>query len=231
MPAHIIWMMGLLEAVTVPLVVALPAWTGTALKNPLHGLVVGFAGVVIVFYCISLALDKLNIFVLGKTVVGIRILASAFWGGLILALIFVLQQALKSMPVVGYPFREMILGFLSVGGAVFICGAVYARCALLIPLLEIQLRTSDGLLAIRKFSLWRFALWAGCYEGIALPIIWASNFYPGHKLVAAILTGFAGGLAGATVIWLMAKIFRILPFMLVEQVLQDGQITVPKTSS
>lgn len=216
MPAHVIWIMGLLETVTVPLVAGLPVWTGTALKNPLHGIFVGFAGVVILFYCISLALDRLNIFIFGKKVTGISIFSSAAWGGLLLLFIFIIQHALQPLIVFGYPFKEIILGFFSAGGAVACTAALYPACCFLLPFLKITIRTSEGMLDIRKFSLWRFALWAGTYEGIALPVILLWGFFPKNHIAVSIITGLIGGITGGATVWLAAQAKRVLPFLVFE---------------
>jgi len=215
-PAHVIWMMGLLETVTVPLVAGLPVWTGTALKNPLHGMVVGFAGVVLLFCCISLVLGRLNFFLFGKKVTGISICSSAVWGGLLLSFIFIIQHVLSTFIVFGYPFKEMILGFFSAGGAVVFAAALYPAGCFLLPVLKIAVRISGGTLEIRKFSSWRFALWAGIYEGIALPVILLWGFFPENHIPAAIITGLIGGIAGGATVWLAARTKRALPFLVFE---------------
>ncbi|MGB5216717.1 MAG: hypothetical protein WBN66_00325 [Smithella sp.] len=220
-PAYFIWMMGLLEAITVPLVVALPAWTGTGLKNPLHGMVVGFAGVLILFYVINRLLGALRMNLWNSPVIGISIFSSAFWSGLILALIFSIQHVLKYRFPFDYPFKEIIVGFCCAGGAVLICGLIYRIVADRFPFLSINILMSTGAFQVKNFSLWRFSFWAGVYESVALPVILIWSFYPRHQAVVAVITGLAGGIVGGACIWLMAMIFKEPAFIVLDKVTAD----------
>ncbi len=216
-PVHFIWIMGLLEAITVPLVVAIPLWTQTAFKNPLHGIVVGFVGIVILFYGLNLLLRKLNIALMEVPVTSISVFASAFWSGVILALIFLIQLNLKSLIPFGYPFKEAILGFFSAGGAIFLAALIYQACIVRFPFLAIAIRTSDSMFLVKKISLWRFSLWSGVYESIALPIILLWSFYPRWAVTAAVITGLMGGFAGGGLIWLISLKHRRMGFIVLEK--------------
>jgi hypothetical protein len=46
---HLIWIFGLLEMITVPLVVLLPKVFSIGVKSPLEGALVGFLGVLVLF--------------------------------------------------------------------------------------------------------------------------------------------------------------------------------------
>jgi hypothetical protein len=220
-PAHFIWIMGLLEAITVPLVVAMPAWTGTALKNPLHGIVVGFAGVLFLFYIVNRLLGLLRMTLLDDPVIGVSIFSSAVWSGLILALIFSIQYGLKYRIPFEYPLKEVIIGFCCAGGAVFLFGLIYRIVAARLPFLSINIKTTTGGFQVKTFSLWRLAFWSGIYESIALPIILIWTFYPRHQTAVAIFTGLAGGIAGGAFIWLITMVFRKPAFIILDKVTAD----------
>lgn len=217
-PACFICMMGLLEAITVPLVVAIPAWTGTGLKNPLHGMVVGFAGVLVLFYIINRLLGALRLSLWNNPIIGISIFSSAFWSGLVLALIFSIQHVLKLRIPLDYPFKEIIVGFCCAGGAVFLCGLIYRMVVARFPFFGINIRMPAGAFQVKNFSLWRFAFWSGLYESVALPVILIWSFYPRHQAIVAVITGLAGGLTGGACIWLMAMIFKKPAFIVLDKV-------------
>lgn len=206
--AHFIWIMGLLEAITVPLVVMLPFWTNTTLKNPLHGILVGFTGVLILFYFLNRLMSKLNIRLMNVPVTGISVFSSALWSGLILALIFGIQYGLKCVIHLVYPIKEIILGFFSAGGAIFLTGLIYRFSVSSLPSLAVKIRTPEGVLRIDDFSLWSFSLWSGLYESVALPIILIWSFCVSHQGFAAVATGLAGGLAGGALIWFASGIVK-----------------------
>jgi hypothetical protein len=203
--AHFIWIMGLLEAITVPLVVMLPFWTRTALKNPLHGILVGFAGVMILFYFLNLLMARLNLLLRGAPVTSISVFPSALWSGLILALIFGIQYGLKAMIALAYPIREILLGFLSAGGAIALTGLLYRVSASRWPFLAVKIQTRADVFRMDGFSVRSFSLWSGVYESVALPIILVWTFCAPHQGVAAIATGLAGGLVGGAFIWVASR--------------------------
>jgi hypothetical protein len=204
---HIIWMMALLELITVPIVVIIPKMTNTGLKNPLHGIIIGFIGVTVLLYCINRFLGKLNFHLGEYRISGISIFASAFWSGLILAIIFGIQHYLKAVLRLDYPIMEMASGFFSVGGAMLSSGLIYRAFIRILPFLSIKIDTKDELFIIENYSLLRISLLAGVYEAIALPIILIWTFYPAHQAVAAAITGIVGGLIGGFMIWLLSVLY------------------------
>jgi hypothetical protein len=197
----------LLELITVPMVVIIPKITSTDIKNPLHGIVVGFFGVTLLFYCINRLLGKLNIH-LGEYRIGsISIFTSALWSSFILALIFVIQQFLKTVLFFNYPIREIAFGFFSAGGAIFFIGVLYRQVIKCVPSLSILIGTEKNSFIVENYSLLKIALLAGTYEAIALPIILLWMNYPEHQIVAAAFTGVIGGFVGGTMIWLLSALF------------------------
>ena len=203
---HLIWIMGLLELITVPLVVIIPRLTGTTLKNPLHGIAVGFVGIIVLLCCINPFLSRLSINLVGGNIRRISVLSSAFWSALILALIFIFQMIFGFAISFGYPWKEIILGLVSAGGAVFCSSLLYRLLVHILPLLAVTIKTSNGLFVIEQFSLMRFSVFAAIYEGVALPIISIWRLVADHEAQTSIITGLAGGIAGALSLWLISSV-------------------------
>ena len=203
---HLVWIMGLLELITVPLVVIIPRLTGTALKNPLHGMAVGFVGIIVLFFCINPFLPRLGISLMDGKIRRFSILSSAFWSALILAMIFVLQMILGFVIPFSHPWKEIMLGLASAGGAVFFSILLYRVFVHVLPFLAISIRTTAGLFVIERFSLIRFSVFAAIYEGVALPIISIWKLAAEHVVLTSMVTGLAGGIAGALSLWLISLV-------------------------
>ena len=203
---HLIWIMGLLELITVPLVVIIPRLTGTTLKNPLHGIAVGFVGIIVLLCCINPFLSRLSINLVGGNIRRISVLSSAFWSALILALIFIFQMIFGFAISFGYPWKEIILGIVSAGGAVFCSSLLYRMLVHILPFLAITIKTTNGLFVIEQFSLIKFSIFAAIYEGVALPIISIWRLVADHEAQTSIITGLAGGIAGALSLWLISSV-------------------------
>jgi hypothetical protein len=197
----------LLELITVPIMVILPKITSTGLKNPLHGIVVGFVGVSALFYCVNRFLEKSNFHLGEHRVNGIRIFTSAAWSGFILAFIFAIQQFLKATVMFQYPMEEIALGFFSAGGAILFSGLLY-RCVIrFVPSFSILIHTAGGNFIVENYSLLKISFLAGIYEAIALPIIVFWTVYPEHQIIAAAIAGMIGGSVGGMLIWIISALF------------------------
>jgi hypothetical protein len=201
---HLVWMMGLLELITVPLVVIIPQLTGTTLKNPLHGIVVGFVGIIVLFCCINPFLSRLNINLTENRIRRFSVLSSGFWSSLVLALIFVFQMILGFVIPFSYPWKEIVLGLISAGGAVFCSSLVYRMLVHALPFLAVSIETTEKVFIIERLSLMRFSLFAAIYEGVALPIISAWKLATKHEALISMVTGLSGGMAGALSLWLIS---------------------------
>jgi hypothetical protein len=204
---HFIWIAALLEFITVPMVVLLSKLTSTGLKNPLHGILVGFVGVSALFYCINRLLDKLDFHLGEYRVRSIHIFTSAFWSGFILALIFAIQQFLKTTVSFDYPAKEIVLGFLSAGGAVLFSGLFYRVVIKFAPFFSVRIHTAGGNFIVENYSLLKISFLAAMYEAIALPILVFWTFYPEHQIIAAAIAGIIGGAVGGMMIWILSVLF------------------------
>jgi hypothetical protein len=206
---HFVWIMGLLELITVPLVVIIPRLTGTTLKNPLHGIVVGFVGIIVLFCCINPLLSRLNISLMDGKIMRFSVLSSAFWSAFILALIFLFQMILGFVIPFSYPWKEIILGVGSAGGAVFCSSLVYRIFVYALPFLAVSIKTTERLFVIEQFSVMCFSVFAAIYEGVALPIISIWKLVTEYEVLISVVTGLAGGMAGALSLWLFSFVAAV----------------------
>jgi len=209
---HLIWVFGLLEMITVPLVAWLPSISSLAAKSPVQGAVVGFAGVVILFFILNCILRKLRFGMEGERVTKISILPAAVWNTLLLALIFGIQKICGIVVINSWIPRYVLAGFVSVFGAVFITVTLYRWVSRYIPCLRLSFRTAQHGYTVKKIDVLNLSLTAGIYEAIALPFIllWllADSLVP----VVAGLTGLAGGLLGAGAVVVLFNNTRLLHF-------------------
>lgn len=207
---HLIWIFGLLEMITVPLVAWLPQISSLQTKSPWQGAVVGFLGVIVLFLILNHTISKLKIRMEGEPVIKISILQAAFWNTLFLSLIFLIQKIAGLWVIDSWIPRYLFAGFFSVFGAVLITLPVYGWAGHYIPLLRISVTTSRYTYSVKRISVMGLALLGGLYEAIALPLIllWqkAESLVP---LVAAI-TGLAGGVVGCSIIAILYNQLNLL---------------------
>lgn len=195
-----IWIFGLLEMITVPLVAWLPQISSLQTKSPWQGAVVGFLGIIILFFIVNKTIFKLKAQINGETITKISVLPAALWNTLLLALIFGIQKIVGLILIDSWILRYMLAGFVSVFGAVLITLSVYSIIYKRIAFLRISIKTHQHNYSIKNISVVIIALLAGSYEAIALPLIllW-QKAESGISLTAAI-TGLAGGVLGCSII-------------------------------
>ncbi len=197
---HFIWIFGLLEMITVPLVAWFPDLTSIGVKSPLEGAMVGFIGIIILFRILNSILPRLRLKIEGQTVTRISILPSAVWNTLFLALIFAIQKLVCLIPFRSWILQEMLTGFVSTFGAVFITLFIYHEMCKNVLLIRISIKTSGSRYTIKIFSILTLAIMAGVYEAIALPVILIWQKVTADVVLVAVLTGFTGGVLGCCVV-------------------------------
>jgi len=197
---HLIWIFGLLEMITVPLVAWLPQVSSLQTKSPWQGAVVGFIGVIVLFLIVNKTISRLKVQIDGETITKISILPAALWNTLLLALIFGLQKIVGLIVIDSWILRYFLAGFLSVFGAVLITLSVYSVCYKYIAPLRISIKTNQHRYSIKKISIVILALLAGGYEAIALPIILLWQKAESNVPLVAAIMGFTGGIIGCTII-------------------------------
>lgn len=190
---HLILIFGLLEAITVPLVAWLPQVSALQTKSPWQGAVVGFLGIIILFFIVNQFISKLKIQINDETVIKVSILPAAIWNTLLLALIFGIQKIVGEIVIESWILRYMLAGFVSVFGAVVITLAIYQMSYNKIKFLRISITTRLHNYSIKTISITIIALLGGIYEAIALPIILIWQKAQVNVPLIAAITGFTGG--------------------------------------
>jgi hypothetical protein len=207
---HLIWIFGLLEMITVPMVAWLPQITSLQTKSPWQGAVVGFFGVVVLFLILNSMIFRLKIRVDGEVVKKISVLPAALWNTLFLALIFGIQKIAGMTGIESWVPRYMFAGFVSVSGAVLITLLVYGRIGHIIPCLRLYVRTTRYMYPVRKFPVMMVALLAGAYEATALPLIMLWQKAESEVPLVAAVTGLAGGVVGCSAIVILFNRLKFL---------------------
>lgn len=197
---HLIWIFGLLEMITVPLVAWLPQVSSLQTKSPWQGAVVGFLGIIVLFFIVNKTIFKLKAQINGETMTKISVLPAALWNTLLLALIFGIQKIVGLILIDSWIVRYMLAGFISVFGAVLITLSVYSMIHKRISLLRISIKTNQHYYSVKKISVIAIALLAGSYEAIALPLILLWQKAESNVPLTAAITGFAGGVLGCSII-------------------------------
>lgn len=200
LPVHLIWIFGLLEMITVPLVAWLPRVSSLQTKSPWQGAVVGFIGVALLFLIVNKTIPKLKFQINSEPILKISILPAALWNMLLLALIFGLQKMVGLIVIESWILRYALAGFISVFSAVWISLSVYSISYNYIVPLRITIKTNQHRYSVKKVSVVILALLAGVYEAIALPLILLWQKSESNVPMIAAITGLAGGVLGCSII-------------------------------
>lgn len=228
---HLVWLFALLEGITVPLV-PLFLESGPNVRSTAHpvsfatrmaiigvyGVAIGFVGAFIISLLLNyVAFRRLEIRLNGAVIVRVtRPIAIGLWGGLLLALIFCIQQCVGGLLVFSLTVNLMLLGFVSAAGAIIITTCVYLLAAKAAPRLGIQLDTTDQRLALTGVPILSFAVLVGLYEGLAAPILHQWESAPQHKVLIALLAGLAGGALSSLIVVALAHMSVIKKHMWLE---------------
>lgn len=225
---HLIWIFALLEGVTVPLVPLFfengPSVKSTAdtktvaaqsvsfARNMLiigmHGMSIGFIGTLIVCLLLNYIAFRKVIVRLNNAVI-MRVthpFIIGLWGGLLLAIIFWIQQCIGSLLVLSSVVNLMIFGFVSAAGGIIVTSAIYLLIIKGSPHLGIQLVTTEQQSVLAKIPIVSFAILIGLYEGLAMPILYIWELVPQHKVLIALLVGFSGGALSSLIVVALAHI-------------------------
>jgi len=200
LPVHLIWIFGLLEMITVPLVAWLPQVSSLQTKSPWQGAVVGFIGVALLFLIVNKTIPQLKLQIESEPVLKISILPVALWNMLLLALIFGLQKIVGLIVIESWILRYVLAGFISVFGAVWITLSAYRISYKYMAPLRISIKTNRHCYSIKKNSIVMLALLAGVYEAIALPLILLWQKAESNVPIIAAITGLVGGVLGCSII-------------------------------
>ncbi|MGZ4563300.1 MAG: hypothetical protein ACXVX6_06935 [Mycobacterium sp.] len=228
---HLVWLFALLEGITVPLVplflksgprVNSTAHTATVAAQfvsftykmiiiGIYGIAIGFIGASIVCLLLNyIVFRKVKIQLNNADIVRVpRPFVVALWGGLLLAVIFWIQQCIGSLLAFSLVVNLMLLGFVSAAGSITITSCIYFLMIKAVPRLGIQLLTTKQRLWLAKAPILSFAVLGGLYEGLAAPILQRWELAPQHKMLIALLVGFTGGALSSLIVVALAHIRAI----------------------
>lgn len=221
LPYHLIWIFGLLEMITVPMVAWLPQVSSLQTKTPWQGAVIGFLGVVVLFSILNGTFSRLKIRMEGDMMKKISVLPAALWNTLLLSLIFGLQKIAGMWAIEAWIPRYLFAGFVSVAGAVAITLLVYRWISRVVPFLRISISTRQNSYLFKGISVMTLALSAGAYEALALPLIMLWQHATSDVPLIAAITGLTGGVFGSSII---VFIFNQLNFLHLKIILKRNPL-------
>ncbi|BCO37089.1 hypothetical protein [Mycobacterium heckeshornense] len=225
---HLVWIFALLEGITVPLVPLFSkngssiastghaanaaSWSASFAKNAtlvgIYGIAIGFIGTVVI--CLVLNYIAFRIIKVDVNNAAIMRMLQPFtagvWGGLLLAVIFLIQFCIGYLLVLSRAEYLVICGFVSVAGAFIVTGATYLLTIKAVSRLGIQLVTTTQRLLLVKFPLFSFAILAGLYEGLAALILQRWELVHQYQVLIALVTGSAGGAFGSLMVVTLAHL-------------------------
>ncbi|NQV19762.1 MAG: hypothetical protein HQ534_14635 [Armatimonadetes bacterium] len=206
---HLIWIFGLIEILTVPFVVApFYIFKEETFKNPLHGIVIGFLSIIVLFSSLNIFIQKLDIKIAYHKIVAIFVFPSAIWNSLLLSLLFLVQNYIANVLNLKIIYNQIIFGFMSVFITVGLICFLYNFLSNKIPLCSIKIKTEKSILIINKLSVFSIAIFAGLYECIAYPIIHIWRYFHSHQILISVFSGAAGGIIGASIICIIYNYFH-----------------------
>lgn len=225
---HLVWLFALLEGITVPLV-PLFLKSGPRVNTSAHSatvaehsvsfatkmMIVGMYGISIGFIGTTIVCLLLNYIVFRKVKVRLNNAVISrvshpfvigLWGGLLLAVIFWIQQSIRGLLAFGLIVNLMAFGFVSAGGSIIATSLIYLLVVKTTPRLGIQLITTKQRLLLIKMPIVLFAVLVGLYEGLATPIFQRWESAPQHKVLIALLVGLSGGATSTAIVVALAHI-------------------------
>lgn len=228
---HLVWLFALLEGVTVPLVplflksgprAASAAHNATVATRfisfankmmiaGVYGIAIGFIGASVVCLLLNqVAFRRMKIQLNNAVIVRVsHPVVVGLWGGLLLAVIFWIQQCIGSLLVFSLVVNLMLFGFVSAAGSIVIASSVYLLAIKVMPHLGIQLITTEQRLSLVSASIVSFAALVGLYEGLAAPIFQRWELAPHHKVLIALLVGLLGGGLSSLIVVALAHLGAI----------------------
>lgn len=206
---HLIWIMSLLEGITVPLL-ALSAKgkvNELIVKMPSQGFLIGFIGTLIVSILLNYFLFKKMKLRINNSIIicFTSVVKQAVWGGLLLAIIFWLQNLIITLFAVPFFLKQFLLGFISASGSFLITGLMYQIVVNYFPKAGIGILTESETIVLLKMPFFTLAFLIGIYESIALPIIALWQLSIEYRMLVALISGATGGAIGSYLVIQLAK--------------------------
>ena len=228
---HLVWIFALLEGITVPLVPVFLKSGPSVISSPptasiaaqfvsfatkmmiigIYGVSIGFIGTSIICLLLNcIGFRKIKVHLNNAVIVRVaHPFVIGLWGGLLLALIFWIQQCIGRLLVFPLIVNLMLFGFVSASGGIIVTSAIYLLMVRAIPRIGIQLITTEQRLLLAKVPIISFAILVGLYEGLAAPILQRWELAPHHKVLFALLVGVLGGALSSLIVVALAHIHAI----------------------
>lgn len=207
---HLIWLVTLLEAITVPFLIFLIQHQPNAAQTKAmwQGFIVGSVGTYIIFFIFNKIAKRMSIRLFKTTVVALQPLyVIAIWGGIILAFLFLFQKLVLGMRITNNPFLILSMaGFVATTLSTIITVIGYSLLQNT-NLLTLYLYTPNVSHKLVSMSFFYIAVLAGIYEAIALPIINVWTLFTSHQILIGLITGAMGGFIGSSVVVLCYNFF------------------------
>jgi hypothetical protein len=214
LPWHIIWIMTLLESVTVPLLVSLNRGHAPIMqaKSILNGFIVGMVGTAVVVSVCLLFLRVFDIRFRNHRITTIYpFLTISLWGGLLLATLFFLENVFNSiLSALSTFLANMLVAFFSM----YFTMLVVMKCYHYLAYFRVYFAAPPYDWFILQFSIFPFVLLTTLYETIALPLIWQIYDWT-HS---ALLGGFCGGLIGSSFVYVLSRcLYKNRLYLIIEK--------------
>lgn len=233
---HLVWLFALLEGITVPLVplflksgpsvnstdhtatlaARLLSFANQMMIVGIYGISIGFIGTSTVCLLLNyVALRKIKVQLNNAVIVQVcHPFVIGPWGGLLLAVMFWIQQGIGSLLSLHLIVNVMLFGFVSAAGGIIVTSSIYLLIIKAVPRLGIQLiTTKQQRLLLAKVPIVSFAALVGLYEGLAAPILQRWELVPQHKVLIALLVGFSGGALSSLMVVAVAHMRMIKKHM------------------
>ena len=210
LPACLVWIVAGLEGVTVallPYVSSLPA-QGPLAKPPESGFLLGYIGMLTALLLVNACGGKLP--ALGLPGGPLRINRPwlvSIWGGLFLALIFLLQAVFDFSTYT--TVTVMLRAACSLAVSTLALLWLYRFSVRLWPCLAVSFSSGAVTNRIVGTAIWPLVIFLSLYEALALPVIELIRGFQQHRFLAGLLLGLASGaMATACVVLIYNQLSR-----------------------
>lgn len=210
---HLIWVMTLLEAITVTILAILSHYRhgDQQLKSIWNGFLVAFIGTYLTMLILNKYIEKLNFRLNDDLVLKVApVTVLSFWSGLLLAILFYIQELIVHLNLTTkFVINLMLAGFISTALSSIIVYYIYKIITMIFYPLRIIVHTQHSTFEFIGLAITSLAILVGLYELIALPIINIWQSFPLFlQIPAGFLTGALGGSIGSIAVILL---YRLAP--------------------
>ncbi len=220
---HLVWITAVCEAVTVGL---LPLFCdvhyyGRVAKSPITGMVLGYIGMLTAIMLLSMLARCVPSCI--RSYRGFRVerpFLISIWGGVFLALIFMLQALFLALP--HQTLTIVLRGAASLAAATAIVLSVYRFAAARWSWMSLTFMLDGRLHRVQRVSILSAAFFLAIYEALALPLIELISRFAEMWYAGLLLGALAGGVGAMGVVLLYAGLSRLTPKLRLRFCLQEN---------